>query len=641
MAGFNVGRTVPPTTVRTISTPSHLSLNRALLLAITATLVVALVPAGIGLDRRLARSLELRSLADLDLAPRLLADRSAAYSSAMMMYAKEFSHAPGLAEAVMRGDQTAIASAIEAARPSLGGGVPLVVDGRDSSLVGPRPEKSLIDATRAGQMPVAMSADGTLLNNVALAPLAVAGRWVGAAGVATPVDAREAEALSGLSQSDVAIIAASGDAITASTLDSGVAAGIHRALEGRPAAGAVELTIDGETFHAVSASLGDAGSALFVRHLDEELAVLPALRRTALWSVAAALAIAVLLGSWFSRRISRPVRELAAAADAMRLGRFDAPLPVSRLAEVARVAERFDEMRRALAARLDDLRVANDTLQDRNARLTALQSDLMQRERLAAAGRLVAQLAHEIRNPVASLRNCLELIRRRVTHDREAVEFADLAIDELLRMHELAEQMLDVSRPRDAEARCRPAKVAADVARLVTAGIPSSTLAVPVEGSRDAEVAMAGDALKQVLLNLVQNAREATAAEQPDAGGTGGTQVRVTVDEKKGRGTGGTHVRVTIEEEKDRVRILVDDNGPGIDAALHERIFDPFFSTKSDLHGVGLGLFVAEGLVRGAGGRLSAGPSPLGGARFCLELPRHGSLAAAPGAGTAAMVGEA
>ena len=79
----------------------------------------------------------------------------------------------------------------------------------------------------------------------------------------------------------------------------------------------------------------------------------------------------------------------------------------------------------------------------------------MQRDRLGAAGRLVAQLAHEIRNPIASLRNCLELIRRRVDDDPEAREFADLAIDELLRMHELAEQMLDLNRPRDPGAqRC-------------------------------------------------------------------------------------------------------------------------------------------------------------------------------------------
>ena len=137
----------------------------------------------------------------------------------------------------------------------------------------------------------------------------------------------------------------------------------------------------------------------------------------------------------------------------------------------------------------------------------------MQRDRLAATGRLVAQLAHEIRNPVASLRNCLELIRRRVDHDPEAREFVDLAIDELLRMHELAEQMLDVNRPRDRQVQsCLPTAAAREVARLTTAGIPSDLLEVRVEGDPAIEAAVAPDALKQVLLNLVQNAREALAA---------------------------------------------------------------------------------------------------------------------------------
>src|SRR5207253_4860563 len=122
----------------------------------------------------------------------------------------------------------------------------------------------------------------------------------------------------------------------------------------------------------------------------------------------------------------------AGAAAALADGDFGIPVPQSRVREVSRVAEAFDQMRHALAARIAELRQANEALSDRNARLSALQADLMQRDRLAATGRLVTQLAHEIRNPIANLRNCLELIRRRISDDTEASEFADLAIDELL-----------------------------------------------------------------------------------------------------------------------------------------------------------------------------------------------------------------
>jgi two-component system sensor histidine kinase PilS (NtrC family) len=273
-------------------------------------------------------------------------------------------------------------------------------------------------------------------------------------------------------------------------------------------------------------------------------------------------------------------------------------------------------MRSALAARMAELRETNAALIDRNTRLTALQADLMQRDRLVAAGRLVAQLAHEIRNPVASLRNCLELIRRRVEHDPEAREFTDLAIDELLRMHELAEQMLDLARPRDPGAsRCRPALVAREIARLASV-VPHegrASVAVALTGEDEAEAAIAPDALKQVLLNLLQNSRDASTINGP------------------------VNIGITIATAGSRVVIDVMDDGPGIPPDIMPRVFDPFFTTKDAVHGVGLGLFVAEGLVRAAGGSIAAhnvreatGTASLG-AWFHIELPvpsdaaRHGT----------------
>jgi signal transduction histidine kinase len=324
-------------------------------------------------------------------------------------------------------------------------------------------------------------------------------------------------------------------------------------------------------------------------------------------SAVGALLIAVALGAALAARIARPVRELAGAAAAFASGDLETPVPSSQIIEVNQVADTFDTMRRALAARLEELAHTNAALTDRNARLTALQADLMQRDRLAATGRLVAQLAHEIRNPVASLRNCLELIRRRVGHDPEAREFADLAIDELLRMHELAEQMLDVARPRDPGAsRCRPVLVAREVARLASVGPMhrgSAAVAVEVTGDDAVEAAMAPDAFKQVLLNLLQNSRDANASDEP------------------------AKIGIVIAAEGSRVSVDVLDDGPGIAPDILQRVFDPFFTTKEAVHGVGLGLFVAEGLVRTAGGSIAArnardgSGTPYRGAWFHLELP--------------------
>ena len=410
---------------------------------------------------------------------------------------------------------------------------------------------------------------------------------------------RNLDALGRLTRSDVTVLVRQNVALT--TLDTALAAEVHRALgNALPDGRAHAIDVGGRMFLAVSAPLGTDSTVVFTRDRAAELAMISELHRMAAISIAVALLVALVLGTWLAARIARPVRELSNAASAMAQGTFDAPLPTSRIDEVARVAEQFGEMRRALSRQMSELRDANEALADRNARLGALQADLMQRDRLAASARLVAQLAHEIRNPVANLRNLLELIKRRANDNPKVTEFADLAIDELLRMHELAEQMLDLNRPRDPAATTSvPTRVASEVARLAVAGALDGLLMVEVRGPDDATAVMPPDALKQVLVNLVQNAREAVAQENPTR------RADITIDVRRTDGS---------------VVVAVGDNGPGIPDAERSRIFDPFYSTKSELAGVGLGLFVAEGLVRSAGGRLMVGTSPAGGALFEIEL---------------------
>jgi C4-dicarboxylate-specific signal transduction histidine kinase len=115
-----------------------------------------------------------------------------------------------------------------------------------------------------------------------------------------------------------------------------------------------------------------------------------------------------------------------------------------------------------------------------------------------------------------------------------------------------------------------------------------------------------------VLLNLLQNSRDASTSEDP------------------------VKIRIAIVSDRSRVAIDVVDDGPGIPADILPRVFDPFFTTKEAVHGVGLGLFVAEGLVRAAGGSIVARNArdvpgtAYRGAWFHIELPvpadatRHG-----------------
>lgn len=585
-----------------------MSLHRILLVLIAAVLLAALVPAGLLMERRLARAIETQTREDLVVARHVLADRRTAAADALMMHAKELATTGGLADALSRGDSARATRIVEQARGSFGDAA-LLITARGVSWTGPAIGESLVEQTREGQMPVDVVSAPQGLVSVALAPVEEGSRWIGAAGIAVDFGQAEAGALAGLTRSDVVLLDPAGRVVasTARPLEDSVVARVAPSLRGDTTVW--EEHANGTRYVMTSALPGTAGQVVFVRDLAREMAVLPELRRIAGVSFAVALAFALLLGAIFAGILVRPVRALATAADHLAAGDFQAPLLRSQVTEVSRVADAFDAMRQALAARLEELEIANRELELRQARLSALQSELIQRDRLAAAGHLVTQLAHEIRNPVANVRNCLELIRRQLEHDTEAREYADLAIDELLRMHELAEQMLDLHRPREGQTGDAPVlEVAREIATLTTLGADDDALQVRAEGDREAVARIAPEALKQVLLNLVRNAREA----MHDQG----------------------IIEITAARDGDRIHIAVIDQGPGLSTDVFPHIFDPFFTTKGVVQGVGLGLFVAEGIIRGAGGRITAAnrqPGP--GAVFRIELP-----AAEPAAARAAAV---
>ena len=287
-----------------------ISLNRALLVAIAAAILAGLVPAAVVLDRRLAFALEERARGDLALAPRVLADRVSANATTLMMYAKDLAHASGLANAVASGDRPGALATIGAASAALGG-APVLVGPGGESWAGPAIDSALLAETRAGRMPVVTHRLGRSISNIALAPIVRDGRWVGAAGLTTPLDERMAGTLSGLTRAGVVLV---GDGIgtVASTLDSATTVALTAAVDRAAIDSAPhELTAAGHRVIAVAARLDGAGTAVFVRRLDEELAVLPELRRVA--SVfrrrRAAPGRRVRLGAWRPYRAAgRPAR---------------------------------------------------------------------------------------------------------------------------------------------------------------------------------------------------------------------------------------------------------------------------------------------------------------------------------------------
>ena len=573
------------------------SLKSALMGLVLLVLLLGLIPAGLLLDRRLADALEEGARADLATAPLVLRDRFANQASARMMHAREMALDPSLSGAVGAADTAAAVQRSGEIAAAFPGEAPVVVDAEGRSWVGPPVGRELIDSTRAGASPVRVVDSPAGLGTVALAPVEHEGVWSGAVGVWVPMAEDEAAQLSVLTRSDV-LLMGPGEDLAAYTGRAEPAMGLFALLAEQPVEDEVQALELGDARYLVAGARLPGGARVsFVRSMDEELAVLPALRAVALGAFGLASVLALAVGVGFAARLARPVGALAGAASRIREGDFDAPVERSAVSEVDQVAKAFEVMRDALARRIEELAEANDSLEEKQERLSVLQAELVQRDRLSAASRLLAQLAHEVRNPVASVRNCLEVLRRRVEGDEEASELADLAIDELLRMHELAEQMLDLHRPERSDEACDAARVVEDVASVFRLGLADQRVELTVETPEDAWVGMPGDALKQVLLNLVQNAQDAVDGE-------GSIEVRVT-------------------EAGANVRMDVLDSGPGISDDALPQVFDPFFTTKADVRGVGLGLFTAAGIVRSHGGRIAASNRADGtGARLTVEVPR-------------------
>jgi signal transduction histidine kinase len=222
-------------------------------------------------------------------------------------------------------------------------------------------------------------------------------------------------------------------------------------------------------------------------------------------------------------------------------------------------------------------------------------------EKLAAIGQLAASVGHELRNPLAAVRSALTYIGRRVQDKADAIgdpkvaQFAALADRELGASFKIISDLLDFARERPPALAPCPLRPLVDE---VLALIPGGSARVLNEVPADLPVpTLDKDQFRQLLANLAQNAVEAMPA---------GTTGEVVI-----RAEGGV----------DRpLRVTVRDNGPGIDKAVLERIFEPLFTTKTK--GTGLGLAIVVSVVRRHGGRIQVDSEPGRGTTFIIELPQ-------------------
>jgi signal transduction histidine kinase len=238
-------------------------------------------------------------------------------------------------------------------------------------------------------------------------------------------------------------------------------------------------------------------------------------------------------------------------------------------------------------------------------KLREAQDRLVRTERLASVGRLSAGLAHEIGNPIAALLGLEDLLLQGGLSPDEQHDFLTRIKSETERIHRVLRDLLDFARPAAATkgADDQPGDVAeavADVVALVRPQRSFRQVELRVDTAPDLpRVTLGNERLMQVLLNLLLNAADAT-----DAKGV---------------------VSLTAARSGSGVKLTVEDNGPGIDPSVRERLFEPFVTTKEVGKGTGLGLAVCRGLVDSARGSIHLDESHKGGARFVVELPSRSS----------------
>jgi signal transduction histidine kinase len=433
--------------------------------------------------------------------------------------------------------------------------------------------KPIVDAQRS-------AAVGTLLAAVrsdALLPTDVLATGFGRAGYTMVVDRAAGEVLyhprhAGLRQSLTELLGPSGWDVPAAALARGRGTFIYRQADSTRVAAFVAL--ESPPWTVLSSAAVDEFVAPFSRTRNLLLALV--------LLVTCSVAVAFVL---LTRRATRSLLALSAAADEVGAGNFAPALPPPSRDEVGRLSSAFGLMAGKVHEMLREVSASRH---------------------MAAVGEFAAKLSHEIRNPLTSIKlNLQRLERNAALHDQPPEARAPLAIclREIERLDRVVRGVLTLGRePAPQRVRCALHETVGDALAVVRAQLDEQGVTVQTSFRASTDQVL-GDPehLRAVFLNLFLNAAEA----MPDGG----------------------RLQVTTESDDAppgaarRIRVRVADTGGGIRPELREKIFQPFYSTKP--HGTGFGLPLAARTVEEHGGRIELLPDSEsgGGAAFIVKLP--------------------
>jgi len=254
-----------------------------------------------------------------------------------------------------------------------------------------------------------------------------------------------------------------------------------------------------------------------------------------------------------------------------------------------------------VARNITDSRRAEEQLGKTCRELQEMRELLLQSEKLAATGRLMSGVAHEILNPVNIISMRLQILKLSQSLDEKAADALAVCENQVKRITRILGNLGQFSRVTKEERT--PNDLNEVLGHVLTLFAPQfKEEHIQVETAYEATLPLlsfARSRMEQVFFNVISNALEAMS----------GMEKRVLT------------VSTARTSSGDDAQVVLSDTGPGIDIQNMNRIFDPFFTTKNRSEGTGLGLFLSYGVVKDHGGRIWAENNGAGGASFFIQLP--------------------
>lgn len=247
--------------------------------------------------------------------------------------------------------------------------------------------------------------------------------------------------------------------------------------------------------------------------------------------------------------------------------------------------------------------VYRDLIAPLRIKLVESQALVERHEKLVSLGMLAAGVAHEIRNPITAIKAWLFIQQKHLRPGSPEHEDAQVIADEISRLERIVRDVLLFARPSEPQfVTVSPGQILAEIQTLLNPQLAKSNIRLACENSVAAQIRVDTQQIKQVLINLVQNAAESI-------GQNGTVTLRARLDTAR-----------LGDRPGDVVVLDVCDTGTGISPEVEKRLFDPFFTTKES--GTGLGLSIAARIVEKHGGALQYQTQVNRGTTFGVVLPR-------------------